>query len=309
MLLIDGVKYEEWTDLRETEDLEPMVVEHSKEIFGDNTEYFDIKKRLESSFGRNRIPDGYVVDFNIPAKWHVVEIELSNHPIDTHIREQVNDFITATQKIISNNRHKIVDEIFNVININHHLRYTIEHFIKSQEIHKFLTDLILYTTPCLTIIIEKKSEVLEEELKASLRYFPMNVIEFKTFRRVGAEVVHTHMFEPLYKSVVPSKIEPSSQSAPEHSFEVALAPSCMKYHYIHIPKPNKNIFPNSKTMLDLTTDIGSLTVGFNIDPEWGSYIQKDFAKWFKAHPELKAGDKVRISVIEPMKRYRLEILK
>ena len=28
--------------------------------------------------------------------------------------------------------------------------------------------------------------------------------------------------------------------------------------------------------------------------------------WFKAHPELNAGDKLIFEVIEPMKRYRLK---
>ena len=39
------------------------------------------------------------------------------------------------------------------------------------------------------------------------------------------------------------------------------------------------------------------------------FIQKNLKKWFRAHPELKAGDKVIFKVIEPMKRYSLEILK
>jgi hypothetical protein len=38
MLLIDGVRYQEWTDLRETEDLEPMIQKHAKYIFGEKAE-------------------------------------------------------------------------------------------------------------------------------------------------------------------------------------------------------------------------------------------------------------------------------
>ena len=62
-------------------------------------------------------------------------------------------------------------------------------------------------------------------------------------------------------------------------------------------------------MLELDTDIGSIEVGFYVDPAWGYWLQKGLVKWFKAHPELKAGDKINITVIEPLKRYRLEILK
>ncbi len=139
-----------------------------------------------------------MVDFTNPPKWHIVEIELSNHPLDTHIREQVNDFITATQQIISSNRHKIVNAIFDVINSNHNLRYKVEELTATTEIHKYLTDLILYSAPCLTIIIEKKTESTDEELRASLRYSPMNLVEFRTFIREDAKTVHAHLFEPLY---------------------------------------------------------------------------------------------------------------
>jgi hypothetical protein len=44
------------------------------------------------------------------------------------------------------------------------------------------------------------------------------------------------------------------------------------------------------------------------DTEAGMFIQKKMKPWFDAHPELKAGDKLKLTVIEPMKRYRLEIV-
>ncbi len=34
---------------------------------------------------------------------------------------------------------------------------------------------------------------------------------------------------------------------------------------------------------------------------------KGLGKWFRAHPELKPGDKLVIELIEPMKRYRLKV--
>ena len=39
------------------------------------------------------------------------------------------------------------------------------------------------------------------------------------------------------------------------------------------------------------------------------YIQRNLREWFDSHPELKAGDKVVIKAVEPMKKYRLEIVK
>lgn len=199
MLLIDGVKYEEWTDLKETEDLEPMIEEHAKDIFGKNTEYFNIKKRLEAYFGKSRIPDGYLIEFTNPPQWHVVEIELSNHPIDSHIREQVSDFITATQKSILENRQKIADEIFHAINNNNYLRKQIEDSYEIKEIYWFLRNLILDNAPSLTVIIERKINNVEEQLNAALRYTPLNILEFRTFIKEGVDKKHTHLFETLYE--------------------------------------------------------------------------------------------------------------
>jgi hypothetical protein len=302
MLLIDGVRYEEWKPSSE-EEFEQTVIEHASEIFGDNTEYFNLKKRLESSFGKSRIPDGYVVDFNNPANWHIVEIELSNHPIDTHIREQVNDFITATQQIISSNRHKIVDEIFNAINSSHNLRDKIEDLIKSKEIHWFLTDLILYKAPCLTIIIEKKTDNLEDELKASLRYSPMNVLEFRTFGQPDKQN-HAHVFKPLFYSSATSELE------------IEIKSSNIKNGHLRIPKSSRRFFPGYKIPFDLETDIGpfktwvSYAHGAKVgDLEKGRVIRAKLRKWYKKHTTIKVGDKVIIKAIEPMKKYRLEIVK
>jgi len=132
-------------------------------------------------------------------------------------------------------------------------------------------------------------------------------VEFRTYRREKAEAVHAHLFEPLYKPVMPPPTPPTMPSV--ESVEITLAPSCMKYYYIHIPKAKKHLFPDSNTTIELETDIGLIEIGFGVDPDWGAWLQRGFSKWFKAHPELKQGDKVRISVLEPMKKYRLEIVK
>jgi len=51
MILIDGVKYELMKPENE-EMLEEMVREHSKDIWGENSVYFD-KKRLKNSLRHN----------------------------------------------------------------------------------------------------------------------------------------------------------------------------------------------------------------------------------------------------------------
>ena len=74
MLLIDGVKYELWTPPSE-EEFEQVVKEHTQEIFGEESIYFDRKQKLKSLSGIGSIPDGYVLSLvthpnGILLKWN-----------------------------------------------------------------------------------------------------------------------------------------------------------------------------------------------------------------------------------------------
>jgi len=89
--------------------------------------------------------------------------------------------------------------------------------------------------------------------------------------------------------------------------EVKLRRSYIESYSIYIPPAKKYLFPVSKTTLELETDIGQIECGFGTAPASGAWLQKGLPDWFKAHPELKPGDKLIIEVIEPMKRYRLKI--
>lgn len=75
-------------------ELEEMVVEHSKNIFGENTYYFNIKKRIHSKAGFGTEPDGYVIDFE-KKKLYVIEVELIKHDLRRHVIPQITNFIMA----------------------------------------------------------------------------------------------------------------------------------------------------------------------------------------------------------------------
>ena len=76
-------------------ELERMIVEHSKEIFGKNTYYFDIKKKITGKSGFGTIPDGYVIDFD-RKKIYVLEVELIKHDLRKHIIPQIMSFKIAS---------------------------------------------------------------------------------------------------------------------------------------------------------------------------------------------------------------------
>ena len=93
MLVIDGVKYKLWTPKDEEKEFHPMIKEHSNEIFGEDSVYFDIKHKLESKAGIVSIPDAYVITLSKPYRWFIVENELSSHPVYSHIVPQLTKFI------------------------------------------------------------------------------------------------------------------------------------------------------------------------------------------------------------------------
>jgi len=89
MLVIDGVKYKLWTPKDEEKEFHPMIKEHSKEIFGEDSLYFDVKHKLKSKSGIGSIPDAYVIKLSKPYQWYVVENELASHPVYDHIVRHV----------------------------------------------------------------------------------------------------------------------------------------------------------------------------------------------------------------------------
>ena len=90
-------------------DLERMVVEHATEIFGRDTVYFDLKRKISSKAGFGTIPDGYVIDLK-QDKLYLIEVELISHSLKRHVLPQITNFIMALdndQTII-----KLVEEFY-----------------------------------------------------------------------------------------------------------------------------------------------------------------------------------------------------
>jgi hypothetical protein len=221
MLLIDGIKYQLWDPPSEDE-FETVVKEHVNEIFGEQCIYLDKKQKLKSLSGIGSIPDGLAIILSAKPELHIVEYELSNHDVYGHVVSQISKFINGL--LNSSTRQKIARIIYDEISEDQLLKIRVEQAIHSSEIFKFSTEL-LENKPILTIIIENKTEELNEAL--SPFSYPnikdMKVVEFQTFirERVGLQV-HAHFFEPIYDSFVNvslatsvSKPEITSQSEPK----------------------------------------------------------------------------------------------
>lgn len=136
MLTIDGVKYKLWTPKNEENEFHPMIIKHSKEIFGENSLYLPIEKRLVSKAGRGVMPDGFAIVFSVPPKMYVVEVELSSHDLDKHIVEQLNRFGRALRN--PENRKRIADRLHREIKGDLMKEAFVRQMIGPKEIYKFL---------------------------------------------------------------------------------------------------------------------------------------------------------------------------
>ncbi|MCX2839421.1 hypothetical protein OQ279_14815 [Salinimicrobium sp. MT39] len=67
------------------QEFEQVIVQQSNHIFGSNSFYRDIKKRIGDSI--ITIPDGYLIDFSFEAepRLYIIENELSSHDPYKHI--------------------------------------------------------------------------------------------------------------------------------------------------------------------------------------------------------------------------------
>ncbi|MBN1191122.1 MAG: bifunctional phosphopantothenoylcysteine decarboxylase/phosphopantothenate--cysteine ligase CoaBC [Dehalococcoidales bacterium] len=90
------------------------------------------------------------------------------------------------------------------------------------------------------------------------------------------------------------------------NFEISVRQAYLAHNYLHIPSEKKGLFPSEETQIEMETDTGLLQVKYYIHADDNRGFSTGMNQWFKAH-NLKPGQQLRITVLDPMHRYRLEI--
>jgi hypothetical protein len=205
MLLVDGVEYNLYRFSKE-EELESLVEENSKKIFGEDSIYFNLKKTLRSQSGIGSIPDGYVITLRKPYKWYIVEAELSSHPIYEHVVSQLTKFINGIKN--SDTRKSLVKSFHDLITSDTVQEAWIKQKLDSGEVYKFLNDLV-DDPPYLLVVIDEKTGELEEAL-SGLPLSNKQAIEFKVYERKGSDLKNIISFESLRSDGKRKEPEPGS---------------------------------------------------------------------------------------------------
>jgi len=200
IILIDGVRYMLKNPDSEA-DLEKNIEKNYKYIFGDNSFYFNFKRKVKAKSGIGSIPDGYLIIFNNTPEWYILEVELASHPLYDHIIPQLTKFNRAIEEIST--KKSLIDMFYDEIKTNLVLEANIKNKIGSGEIYKFISDLISVKPKIIIVINERTSELNEvtRELRGDIK-----ILEFKIFRREGiSEEVDAYLFNPIIDFKKPEK--------------------------------------------------------------------------------------------------------
>jgi len=234
-------------------------------------------------------------------------MELSSHPLHEHIVSQVSKFITGIYN--PNIQRTIVNAIDAEIARDDFLKLKLRKAIEPTETYRFLSDLIS-RPPVLSIIIEKNTEGLREAI-STLAHSQIKIVEFQTFNREGAGLlVHIHMFEPLYRAGITEVFSKSNGSKVVPSIAVELEHTLTKRDLeadrFRIPKKDRQFFPTDGKEFELIVDDNTTKITGR--GRQALYLRKNLKPWFRKHSgELTVGGKVIFRVVDPMKKYSLEL--
>ena len=180
-------------------DFEKQIVEHSKEIFGENSVYIDVKKRI-SLDNIISIPDGYLIDFSFPQnpRLYILENELVTHDPYKHIGEQLLKFAISYK----GSGRKIKSFLLEEINRDMDIKQKINKGFKRADyrnIDAFLEDLIFDKSVGAIVIIDQITSDLTNVLNQLT--IKTDVLEFQTYIKEGEDNNHIHKFMPFQQDI------------------------------------------------------------------------------------------------------------
>lgn len=175
-------------------DFEKVVTDLSDQIFGPNTIYLNIKKKIKGN-NIGVIPDGYLIDMTIPddPKLYVIENEIVSHDPFKHIGIQMLKFVTSFDDDQVKVRNLIMTEISsNPVSLKRLEQGCSES--GSRNIDNYLDKAVFADFKGLVIIDEARKELYKvlEKINANI-----SVLELKAYRSSNGDFAYE--FDTLYE--------------------------------------------------------------------------------------------------------------
>ncbi len=212
ILIKDGIKYYQ-TDFHGKElKFEKVVFSQYKHIFGDNCILFT-KKMIQTGTGIGTIPDAFLIDFE-REKWFIIEVEISNHDVYSHIVPQLTKFSSALNN--PQTRKQLVKYFENEIRADS-IKNELLLSNGKTEVFKTVSEIVDHN-PELIIIIEQQHPELTSIFNSLPFKTQINV--FKTFTQERVEEGdNIFQIEPILKKgphAKPKSISTLSKSTKEN---------------------------------------------------------------------------------------------
>lgn len=184
-------------------DFEQDVVANYRHIFGNDTIYIDIKKKIGDNIVT--IPDGYLLDFTFPnnPRLYIIENELSVHDAYKHIGTQLLKFAVSYKQSRLKIKYYILDYLSKMPNDMTFIEKKASE-MGYRNIDAMLESMIYKDTVDAIVIIDNSSAELENVL--SHLSMKIDIIEFRAYEnRTGNRIYKFIPFNNEVKEFVASR--------------------------------------------------------------------------------------------------------
>ncbi len=182
---------------------EGTVVGNAAAIFGAGRHYLDCKRRMGVAGKKVNIPDAFLIDLRRKdPRLFVVENELSTHDLFKHIGVQLLEFSYSYNLAGRQLRTVLFEEVSKHQDIlDGCTAYAATHGFRNLD---NLLDYLVFETPFQAVVVIDEAV---DELHSVVKQFsfPVEVIEFRTYRNAAGQVAH--LFTPFLQDVVESIAE------------------------------------------------------------------------------------------------------
>jgi predicted transport protein len=243
-LFLSGKKYVEYQFKKEQE-LEDLVTECSKNLFGENTIYIDTKKKINSGELGKTIPDGLLFDFSDKdaPKFYLVEVELAKHSFFGHIFPQITKFF-AFLRDGNAFQSELIDFLYRSISNDEQLNFLFKNHLNGKELFKFLKDTIENSSDILIVIDGPKKEF--EEIKETYtdtwdKYVKLVIL--KKYHFDGKFILQTEPDFELISDEIVDTPEEAAEGLPRKSYTEEFHLDGVKSNVKEVYKSIKEAFP------------------------------------------------------------------
>lgn len=181
-------------------EFEKDIVDHFKEVFGNESIYIDVKKKLNNK-NIITIPDGYLIDFSFSdsPRLYIIENELVKHDPFRHIGQQLLKFAISYKSSGRKLKKFLLDDILK----DEAKKDFVEGKILEagyRNIDAFIDDLIFDNPVSSIVVIDEITDDLENVL--SQLTMDTDIIEFKTYQNEDSRI---HFFTPFQQDIRDTK--------------------------------------------------------------------------------------------------------